>query len=346
MGCSAKKQVHLEDNSQNFLPPVVDAVDTGEKIDTVCVDNEKLPSKTLVVVLPNSTNAKKIIEGATLALNNSGLNDVSIIFMREGDVVDYKLKAANAILIGFNGKGVKNICSMLDEEGVPIIAFGGRNESLNEKNVFIIKDYVEDEVFFLLNHAISQGDRHIAILSPGGAYSDKFLSKTISSIAKSGVENLKFEILNYDEKENLLKLAQFNGQSVLVLAKGNKLSEIMNYLTEQLIDLRVWQVFGLSDWLDEKPHETYPFLSGAKFCYCPSENKTSFKSQYQYIFNKQVTSMTIMTYDMISCIIAAIDRPEGLQGEYIGVGGCYRFEKGALNGDNIERVYSVEQLPH
>jgi hypothetical protein len=325
VGCGVKNQESLKSTiSEAVLAPKIDKIEDSERVDLTPIKEDNIVNKTIVIVLPNSKEADQILNGATLALKNSGLKEVALVFMQAGKLAECKLKVANAILIGFAADKIPEAINVAEENDIPLISLS-KCAGKNCAGVYALRDRVEEEVFFVCGHAISKGLTNLAILAPGGQYSDNFMTEIAQQASINGKSDLKFEIINYNNPANLGKLREFNGQAVVVIAKGAKLINILDYLNRETINLGRWQIFGLSHWFLEPTARLHPTLSNAQCCSINLQKYSNFRDEYCKHFNKEPGDVAVTAFDVISFLIKESKEGSVLNQEYDGIDGIYNF---------------------
>ncbi|MDR1031742.1 MAG: hypothetical protein LBL30_01295, partial [Holosporales bacterium] len=214
--------------------PKVVKVEESEHIDLTPIEEKSTIGKTIAVVLPASQDSESIANAAMLALKNSASKETALVFMTADKLEECKLKAASAIVIGFPAERVPDLLSIAEENDIPVISLS-KCTGKACGHVYALRDRVEDEVLSVASYAVANGMIDIAILAPGGEYSDRFVAELAQQASSGG--SPKFEIINYNNLDNLSKLADFKGQAVIIIAKGSKLVGILDRLSLEDIDL-------------------------------------------------------------------------------------------------------------
>jgi hypothetical protein len=320
--------------------PKIVKVEESERIDLTPI-KESAICKTIAVVLPASQDCEPIVSAAMLALENSASKEAALVFMTADRLEECKLKAASAIVIGFPAERVLDLLGIAEENDIPVISLSKCTGKVCD-HVYALRDRVEDEVLFVASHAVANGMTHIAILAPGGEYSDRFVAELARQASSDG--SPRFEIINYNNLDNLSKLADFKGQAVIIIAKGSKFIGILDRLSLEDIDLSKWQVFGLSCWALDPLIKDNPLIRDVQCCVPDQQKYIDFRDGYSGYFKKEPEVIAVTAYDVVSFLIKNDKEGADINQTHLGIDGTYRFSFSEGGGAVVQRIRKIERL--
>lgn len=259
-----------------------------------------------------------LLDAATLALTDKFSHlqaqgqDVKIILIPK-DTKSTKEGAAQAarevldmgaqlILGPLFSHDVAPVAALARERGVNVITFSN-NTDVAASDVFVFGFLVDDQVKRILNHALNQDKREVALLAPSNAYGVQ-VKKAGEALLKDSNQQFAGVLLypaqgavdgNLDLLVDQYKQKPFD--AVLIPEGGARLISIVQGLKAR--GLPAVQLLGTGLW-DEPSVLRSGELSGGQFVSSPPERFAEFAARFTKVFGYAPPRLSSLAYDAVA----------------------------------------------
>jgi ABC-type branched-subunit amino acid transport system substrate-binding protein len=294
-------------------------------------------------------------DAAQLAVEESGMNDVTLMIVDDHGAPDGAAQAGQAV-IGAGAEiilgpllaaDVREVARVAKTAGRPVVAFS-TDESVAQPGVYLLSFLIESYADKAAEYAVSKGKKNFAVLAPQSDYANvavgefqqaaQRLGARVVTVARypagqpqAGVQDLAGAPGGYDA---LFIPEQADGMPALAAALATS-------------GVRT-QILGTGVWNDPRVLRL-PALQGAWFAAPDNAGFNAFAQRYKARFNAEPLRLASLSYDAAS-LVAALARAQGAQryspavltnpSGFNGVDGVFRFR---AEGPN-ERGLAVMQI--
>lgn len=313
------------------------------------------------LILPLTQNGQPSSVGvsmsnaAQLAIEESGMNDVTMMIVDDHGTPDGAAQAGQAV-VGAGAEivlgpllaaDVREVARVAKTAGRPVIAFS-TDEGVAQPGVYLLSFLIESYADKAAEYAVSKGKKNLAVLAPQSDYANvavgefqqaaQRLGARVVTVARypagqpqTGVQELAGSPGGYDA---LFIPEQAEGMPALATALATS-------------GIRT-QILGTGVWNDPRVLRL-PALQGAWFAAPDNAGFNAFSQRYKARFNADPLRLASLSYDAAS-LVAALARAQGAQrysptvltnpSGFNGVDGVFRFR---AEGPN-ERGLAVMQI--
>ena len=298
--------------------------------------------------------------GAELALQSSGANDITILVKDEGDVstpdvtrasVQSALSEGAELIIGpLFAPHVSEAGRLARVAGRPLIGFS-TDTSTASRGIYLLSFLAESYVDRIVDFAAARGKRSFAALVPENAYGNVALAEFQQAAARRGVRVQAIErypVGGAGAAAQRIAAVANQIDALFIPEQADAMASVSQALAANNIDLKRVQILGTGLWNDARVTKL-PLLQGAWFAAPENGGFNAFADLYRKKFGSDPTRIATLSYDAVS-LVAALARTQGTQrfsesvltgnSGFNGADGVFRFRPDGQN----ERGLSVLQI--
>lgn len=296
--------------------------------------------------------------GAELALQESGANDLTILVKDDASTPDGARAAAQAavgegaeLIIGpLFGANVREVAKVARAANRPVIGFS-TDTSAASRGVYLLSFLVENEVERVVDFAAARGKKSFAAMVPENDYGNVALAAFQEVAARKGVRVQGIERFPAGGAAAAAsKIAALGTQidALFVPEQADAMGNVAASLAKAGVSLKNVQLVGTGLWNDARVMKSAE-MQGAWFAAPENAGFAAFAGRYRAKFNADPTRLATLSYDAVS-LVAALARTQGAQrfadgvltnaSGFNGADGVFRFRPDGPN----ERGLSVLQI--
>jgi ABC-type branched-subunit amino acid transport system substrate-binding protein len=313
------------------------------------------------LVLPLTQNGQPSSIGvsmrnaAQLAIEESGMNDVTMMIVDDHGTPDGAAQAGQAV-IGAGAEivlgpllaaDVREVARVAKSAGRPVVAFS-TDEGVAQPGVYLLSFLIESYADKAAEYAVSKGKKNLAVLAPQSDYANVAVGEFQQAATKLGARVVAVARYPAGQPQvGVQDLASAPGQfdAVFIPEQADGMPALATALATSGIKA---QVLGTGVWNDPRVLRL-PALQGAWFASPDNSGFNAFAQRYKARFNADPLRLASLSYDAAS-LVAALARAQGTQrysqavltnpSGFNGVDGVFRFR---AEGPN-ERGMAVMQI--
>ena len=313
------------------------------------------------LILPLTQNGQpssvgvSMSDAAQLAVEESGMNDVTMMIVDDHGTPDGAAQAGQAVL----GAGaeiilgpllaadVREVARVAKTAGRPVIAFS-TDESVAQPGVYLLSFLIESYADKAAEFAVSKGKKNLAVLAPQSDYANVAVGEFQQAAARLGARVVA--VARYpagQPQAGVQEIASAPGgyDALFIPEQADGMPALATALATSGIKT---QILGTGVWNDPRVLRL-PALQGAWFAAPDNAGFNAFAQRYKARFNAEPLRLASLSYDAAS-LVAALARAQGAQrystavltnpSGFNGVDGVFRFR---AEGPN-ERGLAVMQI--
>ena len=296
--------------------------------------------------------------GAELALQESGGNDISILVKDDGSTAEGAKAAAQAavgegaeLIVGpLFGANVLEVGRIAKASGRPVIGFS-TDTTTAARGVYLLSFLVENEVDRVVDFAAARGKKSFAALVPESQYGNVALAAFQQAAARRNIRVQSIE--RYPAGGAAAAAAKIGalGEQIDALflpEQADAVGGVAKALVSGGVNTGKVQLIGTGVWNDARVMKSAE-MQGAWFAAPENTGFTAFAGRYRAKFGSDPTRLATLSYDAVS-LVAALARTQGAQrfsetvltnaSGFNGADGVFRFRPDGPN----ERGLSVLQI--
>jgi ABC-type branched-subunit amino acid transport system substrate-binding protein len=293
--------------------------------------------------------------GAQLAIEESGMNDVTLMIVDDHGTPDGAAQAAQAV-IGAGAEiilgpllaaDVREVGRIAKPAGRPVIAFS-TDEGVAQPGVYLLSFLIESYSDRIAEYAFSKGKKTFAILAPQSDYGNIAVGEFQQAATKLGARVVTVARYTAGQPQTgVQELASAPGgfDAVFVAEQADGMPALAQALAGSGLKT---QILGTGVWNDPRVLRL-PALQGAWFAAPDDAGYNAFAQRYKTRFNSDPLRLATLAYDAAS-LTAALARTQGAQrfstatltnpSGFNGIDGVFRFTPDGPN----ERGLAVKQI--
>lgn len=296
--------------------------------------------------------------GAELALQESGGNDITILVKDDGSNPEGAKAATQAaigegaeIIIGpLFSSSVREAGRLARASGRPVIGFS-TDTTTASRGVYLLSFLVENDVDRVVDFAAARGKKSFAAMVPETEYGNVALAAFQQAAARKGIRVQAIERYTAGGAPAAAqKIAALGEQidALFVPDQAENMPATARALAGAGINPLKLQLLGTGLWNDARVTKTAE-MQGAWFAAPETAGFAAFAQKYRAKFGSDPTRLATLSYDAVS-LIAALARTQGAQrfsenvltnaSGFNGADGLFRFRPDGPN----ERGLSVLQI--
>jgi hypothetical protein len=313
------------------------------------------------LILPLTQNGQPSSVGvsmsnaAQLAVEESGMNDVTMMIVDDHGTPDGAAQAGQAvvgagaeIILGpLLAADVREVARVAKTAGRPVVAFS-TDESVAQPGVYLLSFLIESYADRAAEFAVSKGKKNFAVLAPQSDYANVAVGEFQQAAAKLGARVVT--VARYpagQPQAGAQELASGPGgyDALFIPEQAEGMPALAAALAASGIRT---QILGTGVWNDPRVLRL-PALQGAWFAAPDNAGFNAFAQRYKARFNADPLRLASLSYDAAS-LVAALARAQGAQrysqsvlanpSGFNGVDGVFRFRSDGPN----ERGLAVMQI--
>jgi len=293
--------------------------------------------------------------GAQLAIEESGLNDVTMMVVDDHGTPDGAAQAGQAV-VGAGAEivlgpllaaDVREVGRVAKAAGRPVIAFS-TDEGVAQPGVYLLSFLIESYADKAAEFAVSKGKKSFAILAPQSDYANIAVGEFQQAAQKLGARVVTVARYPAGQPQvGVQELASAPGgfDAVFIPEQAEGMPALATALQASGVKA---QILGTGVWNDPRVLRL-PALQGAWFAAPDNAGFSAFAQRYKARFNAEPLRLASLSYDAAS-LVAALARTQGAQrfspsvltnpSGFNGVDGVFRFRPEGPN----ERGLAVMQV--
>jgi len=293
--------------------------------------------------------------GAQLAIEESGMNDVTMMVVDDHGTPDGASQAAQAV-IGAGAEivlgpllaaSVREVARVAKPAGRPVIAFS-TDEGVAQPGVYLLSFLIESYADRVAEYAVSRGKKTFAILAPQSDYANIAVGEFQAAATRLGARVVTVARYTAGQPQSGVQdLAGAPGgfDALFIAEQADGMAALAPALATSGLKT---QILGTGVWNDPRVLRL-PALQGAWFAAPDNAGFNAFAQRYKARFNSDPPRLASLAYDAAS-LTAALARTQGAQrfsttvltnpSGFNGIDGVFRF---TAEGPN-ERALAVLQI--
>jgi ABC-type branched-subunit amino acid transport system substrate-binding protein len=313
------------------------------------------------LILPLTQNGQPSSVGvsmgnaAQLAVEESGMNDVTMMIVDDHGTPDGAAQAGQAVISAGSeiilgpllAADVREAARIAKTAGRPMIAFS-TDESVAQPGVYLLSFLIESYADKAAEYAVSKGKKNFAVLAPQSDYANVAVGEFQQAAARLGARVVT--VARYpagQPQAGVQEIASAPGgyDALFIPEQADGMPALATALATSGIKT---QILGTGVWNDPRVLRL-PALQGAWFAAPDNAGFNAFAQRYKARFNADPLRLASLSYDAAS-LVAALARSQGAQrystavltnpSGFNGVDGVFRFR---AEGPN-ERGLAVMQI--
>ena len=292
---------------------------------------------------------------AQLAVEESGMNDVTMMIVDDHGTPDGAAQAGQAV-IGAGAEivlgpllaaDVREVARVAKTAGRPVIAFS-TDESVAQPGVYLLSFLIESYADKAAEFAVSKGKKNFAVLAPQSDYANVAVGEFQQAAQKLGARIVTVARYPAGQPQvGVQEIASAPGpyDALFIPEQADGMAPLATALQTSGVKT---QIIGTGVWNDPRVLRL-PALQGAWFAAPDNSGFNAFAQRYRARFNADPLRLASLSYDAAS-LVAALARTQGAQrysqavltnpSGFNGVDGVFRFR---AEGPN-ERGLAVMQI--
>ncbi len=283
---------------------------------------------------------------AQLAVEESGLSDITLMALDDRSTPDGAAQAAQAalgagaeILIGpLFAADVREAAKVARAAGRPVIALS-TDASVSGKDVYLLSFLIERYVDRIVEYAETKGKKSFAVLAPQSDYGNIAAAEFQQIAAAHSLRVVTIARYSAGQPGAAVKEIAAAGNQIdalFIADQAEGLPAVSAALTANGVKT---QILGAGDWSSAKSVKLAG-LQGAWFSSAESAGFNSFAQRYRAKFNSDPARLATLPYDAVS-LVAALARTQGAQrfsektltnaSGFTGADGVFRFRADGPN---------------
>ena len=293
--------------------------------------------------------------GAQLAIEESGMNDVTMMAVDDHGTPDGAAQAGQAV-VGAGAEivlgpllaaDVREVGRIAKAAGRPVIAFS-TDEGVAQPGVYLLSFLIESYADKAAEFAVSKGKKSFAILAPQSDYANIAVGEFQQAAQKLGARVVNVARYPAGQPQvGVQELASAPGgfDALFIPEQAEGMPALATALQASGVKA---QILGTGVWNDPRVLRL-PALQGAWFAAPDNAGFSAFAQRYKARFNADPLRLASLSYDAAS-LVAALARTQGAQrfsqsvltnpSGFNGVDGVFRFRPEGPN----ERGLAVMQV--
>jgi hypothetical protein len=313
------------------------------------------------LILPLTQNGGPSVVGASLrnaaqlALEESGMGDITLMIVDDHGTVDGAAQAAQAelgagveIILGpLLAPEVREVGRQAKVAGRPVIAFS-TDEGAASPGVYLLSFLIESYSDRIVEYAVSRGKKSFAVLAPETDYANVAVGEFQQAATRAGARIVT--VARYSPGQPQSAVQEIAGaatqiDAVFIPEQADAVGAVAAALTTSGVKT---QILGTGVWNDPRALRL-PALQGAWFAAPDNAGFASFAQRYRAKFALDPLRLASLAHDAVS-LVAALARTQGAQrfsqavltdaSGFKGVDGLFRFR---ADGPN-DRSLAVMQI--
>jgi hypothetical protein len=313
------------------------------------------------LILPLTQNGGPSVVGASLrnaaqlALEESGMGDITLMIVDDHGTVDGAAQAAQAelgagveIILGpLLAPEVREVGRQAKVAGRPVIAFS-TDEGAASPGVYLLSFLIESYSDRIVEYAVSRGKKSFAVLAPETDYANVAVGEFQQAATRAGARIVT--VARYSPGQPQSAVQEIAGaatqiDAVFIPEQADAVGAVAAALTTSGVKT---QILGTGVWNDPRALRL-PALQGAWFAAPDNAGFASFAQRYKAKFALDPLRLASLAHDAVS-LVAALARTQGAQrfsqavltdaSGFKGVDGLFRFR---ADGPN-DRSLAVMQI--
>jgi len=304
------------------------------------------------LILPLTQNGGPSVVGASLrnaaqlALEESGMGDITLMIVDDHGTVDGAAQAAQSelgagaeIILGpLLAPEVREVGRLAKVAGRPVIAFS-TDEGAASPGVYLLSFLIESYADRIAEFAVSRGKKSFAVLAPESDYANVAVSEFQQAAARDGARIVTVARYTPGQPQNAVQeIAGVATQidALFIPEQADGMGPVAAALTASGVKT---QILGTGVWNDPRVLRL-PALQGAWFAAPDNTGFASFAQRYKAKFALDPLRLASLADDAVS-LVAALARTQGAQrysqgvltnaSGFNGVDGLFRFRADGPN---------------
>ncbi len=294
-------------------------------------------------------------DAAQLAVEESGMNDVTLMIVDDHGTPDGAAQAGQAV-IGAGAEiilgpllaaDVREVARVAKTAGRPVVAFS-TDESVAQPGVYLLSFLIESYADKAAEYAVSKGKKNFAVLAPQSDYANVAVGEFQQAAQRLGARVVT--VARYPAGQPQAGVQELAGapggyDALFIPEQADGMPALAAALATSGVKT---QILGTGVWNDPRVLRL-PALQGAWFAAPDNAGFNAFAQRYKARFNAEPLRLASLSYDAAS-LVAALARAQGAQryspavltnpSGFNGVDGVFRFR---AEGPN-ERGLAVMQI--
>jgi hypothetical protein len=313
------------------------------------------------LILPLTQNGGPSVVGASLrnaaqlALEESGMGDITLMIVDDHGTVDGAAQAAEVelgagaeIILGpLLAPEVREVGRLAKVAGRPVIAFS-TDEGAASPGVYLLSFLIESCTDRIAEYAVSRGKKSFAVIAPESDYANVAVSEFQQAAARAGARIVTVARYAPGQPQNAVQdIAGVASQidALFIPELADAVGAVAAALTASGLKT---QILGTDFWSDPRVLRL-PALQGAWFAAPETTGFASFAQRYKAKFALDPSRLASLAHDAVS-LVAALARTQGAQrfsqsvltsaSGFNGIDGLFRFRADGAN----DRGLAVMQI--